>query len=155
MTFIGREMSYGYKMLKCEILADKILSSSYDIINNDDKFNLGETKNIFETNVTNKEGSAKLLYENDPTKWLTSLGNFKKSLSQQVINKPGWFIVEGNLERENIRESFLLLPKDYNLSAISEQSTYKINKDKNKLEFEYISETPKSNFKDIKFSFTR
>ncbi|WP_250294794.1 Tc toxin subunit A-related protein [Wolbachia endosymbiont of Oedothorax gibbosus] len=159
VTFIGADR-HPYilkdKILKYEILADKILSSSYDVIDSSDKLLLGETKNIFETNVTNKEGNAKLLYENNSTKWLTLLGNFKKSLSQQVINKPGWFIVEGNLERENIRESFLLLPKDYNLSAISEQSTYKINKDKNKLEFEYIGETPKKlDFKDMKFSFMR
>ncbi|MFT4314042.1 MAG: neuraminidase-like domain-containing protein [Wolbachia pipientis] len=153
VTFIGSDRSDN--TFKYEIVGKKILSSSYDIINDSGKLLLGETKNIFETNVTNKEGNAKLLYENDPTKWLTLLGNFKQSLAQQVINKPGWFIVEGNLERENIRESFLVLPKDYNLSAISKQSTYKINKNENKLEFEYISETPKSNFKDIKFSFIR
>ncbi|WP_264723604.1 Tc toxin subunit A-related protein [Wolbachia endosymbiont (group A) of Cheilosia soror] len=153
VTFIGSDENEN--MLKYEILGDKIQYSSYDVIDNSGKLNLGETKNIFETNVTNKEGNATPLYENDPTKQLTLLNNFKKSLAQQVINKPGWFIVEGNLERENIRESFLLLPKDYNLSAISEQSTYKVNKDENKLEFEYIGETQKSNFQDMKLSFMR
>ncbi len=151
VTFFGNDIRGN--ILKCEIRLNKFQYPSYDAINYDDKLLLGETKNIFQTNVTNKDGNATLLYENDSTKQLILLNDFKKSLSQQVINKPGWFIVEDNLERENIRESFLLLPKDYNLSAISEQSTYKINKDK--LEFEYISETPKSNFKDIKFSFTR
>ncbi|WP_264328552.1 MULTISPECIES: neuraminidase-like domain-containing protein [unclassified Wolbachia] len=128
---------------------------SYDVINRDDKLHLGKTKNIFETNVTNKKDNAELLHKDDDKKWLTLLSNFKKSLSQQVINKPGWFIVEGNLERENIRESFLLLPKDYDLPAISEKSTYKINKSENKLEFEYDGKSQKSNFQDIKFSFTR
>nr|WP_253308739.1 hypothetical protein [Rickettsia endosymbiont of Ceutorhynchus assimilis] len=157
LTFIGSDENKN--MLKYEILVDKIQYSSYDAIDSSDKLNLGETKNIFETNVTNKDGNATLLYENDPTKQLILLDDFKKSLSQQVINKPGWLIVEGNLEHENIRESFLLLPKDYNLSAISEQSTYKINKNEtggDKLEFEYIGETPKKlDFKDIKFSFMR
>ncbi|WP_265027169.1 Tc toxin subunit A-related protein [Wolbachia endosymbiont (group A) of Bombylius major] len=152
VTLIGSE---GYGNAVKHLIGDRIQCPSYDVIENSYQLSLQETKNIFETNITNKEGNAKLLYENDPSKQLALLGNFKKSLSQQVINKPGWLIVEGNLERENIRESFLVLPKDYDLPAISEQSTYKINKSENKLEFEYDGKSQKSNFQDIKFSFTR
>lgn len=107
------------------------------------------TKNVFESNLTNKEGSAKF----QDNKEILLLENFKVSIAQQVINKPGWFIVEGNLELENVRESFLLLPQGYDISAISHESTYQIAKES--FEFRYLSELPRTNLDDIEFKFMR
>lgn len=116
----------------------------------EDKLTLNFTKNVFKSNVTNKEDNAEFLSGKPPVELL---GEFKVSLTQQVINKPGWFIVEGNLKRENIRESFLLLPKNYDLASISSQSTYKI--DSNCFKFKYYSEIPITELDGIEFTFTR
>lgn len=151
VIFIGNDTNGN--TLKYEILASSELLS-YDAIEDSGKLVLGETKNIFETNITNKEGSAEFLNISNTSEQLILLEDFKTSLSQQVMNKPGWFIVEGNQEHENIRESFLLLPKDNDLLMISEQSTYKVSSDK--IEFGYVGKTlEKSQLKNMKFSFMR
>jgi hypothetical protein len=114
------------------------------------KLNLKFTKNVFKSNVTNKEDNAVFVTTKPEIKLL---GKFKQSLTQQVVNKPGWFIVEGNLDKENVRESFLLIPRFFNLASISSQSTYKVGKDK--LEFKYYSEIPRINLDNIEFTFIR
>lgn len=132
-------------------LNDETSNLSCDIDKNaKDKLTLKFTKNVFKSNVTNKEDNVEFL-SGKPSVEL--LGEFKVSLTQQVINKPGWFIVEGNLERENIREPFLLLPKNYDLASISSQSTYKIGS--TCFKFKYYSEIPRIKLNDIEFTFTR
>ncbi|GFU21011.1 uncharacterized protein NPIL_386331 [Nephila pilipes] len=137
--FFGGSTQDGFSS-KIDIYDDKADVNSnllsYDATGSDGKLSLRETKNIFETNATNKESSAEFLYISKTSEQLTLLEDFKTSLAQQVMNKPGWFIIEGNQEHENIRESFLLLPKDNDLPMISEQSAYKVISDK--IEFGYV-----------------
>ncbi len=124
---------------------------SYDVMRDrDSKFSINFTNNVFESNVTNKEDIAELV---PGTSAIELLGKFKISSAQQIVNKPGWFIIEGNLERENVRESFLLFPKGYDLSSISERSTYKV--DNEKVEFEYNSKISQVDLTDTEFEFIR
>ncbi|UJQ20368.1 Tc toxin subunit A [Wolbachia endosymbiont of Delia radicum] len=128
-----------------------LLLFSYDVVRNrDGKLSMNSTSNVFESNVTNKEDIAELV---PGTSAIELLGKFKISSAQQIVNKPGWFIIEGNLERENVRESFLLFPKGYDLSSISERSTYKV--DNEKVEFEYKSKISQVDLTDTVFEFMR
>ncbi|MFP3033741.1 MAG: neuraminidase-like domain-containing protein [Wolbachia sp.] len=115
-----------------------------------DKLWLKFTRNVFKSNVTNKEDNAEFVSD---TPIIKLLRKFKVSLTQQVINKPGWFIIEGCLERENIRESFLLLPKAYDLYTISSKSTYEVSDEGFK--FKYESRIPQTELSDIGFTFIR
>ncbi len=114
------------------------------------KLTLHFTKNVFKSNITNKENNAEFL---GVAPQIELLSKFKVSTVQQVINKPGWFIVEGNLEHENVRESFLLLPKWYDISAISHQSTYESASQSFK--FQYLSDIPRVPLNEIEFAFIR
>ncbi|BDG77058.1 MULTISPECIES: neuraminidase-like domain-containing protein [Wolbachia] len=118
-----------------------------------DQLFLRLTKNIFKSNATNQIDSDN---ENNFIPGETKLlGDFKISLAQQVMNKPGWFIIEGNLKGENVHESFLLFTnKAYDLSRISEKSTYEII-DQKKLECKYNSPAPKMPIEDVSFTFVR
>ncbi|WP_374699518.1 neuraminidase-like domain-containing protein [Wolbachia endosymbiont (group A) of Limnophora tigrina] len=108
------------------------------------------TQSIFKSNATNREGSAESASDSST---IELLGKFKISSAQQVVNKPGWFIIEGNLERENVRESFLLFPKEYDLSSISERSIYEVNGEGIKLK--YDSRIPQIDLTDTEFEFIR
>ncbi|MFP3015962.1 MAG: kelch repeat-containing protein [Wolbachia sp.] len=127
---------------------------SYDVMEGSKNLSLVFTQSVFKSNAANRENSAESLYKSQEVSKLTLLEKFKISLAQQVNNKPGWFIIEGKLNYENINESFLLLPKDYDLSRISEESYYEEYRDK--FGFEYQGKvSQKTSLKDITFTFIR
>ncbi|MDR0773096.1 MAG: hypothetical protein LBE46_02055 [Wolbachia pipientis] len=147
IAFFAKDSSGNVLKYRCSYP----LLFSYDVIRDrDSKLSINFTNNVFESNVTNKEDIAEFV---SGTSAIELLGKFRISSAQQIVNKPGWFIIEGNLERENVRESFLLFPKGYDLSSISDRSTYKV--DNEKVEFEYNSEIPQVDLADTVFGFMR
>ncbi|WP_264707930.1 Tc toxin subunit A-related protein [Wolbachia endosymbiont (group B) of Agriphila straminella] len=108
-------------------------------------------KNVFKSNITNGDSDEGYQKSRDSVELL---GKFRVLSAQPIINKPGWFIVEGNLENENVRELFLLLYEKDDLPSISERSAYKAV-DSEKIELEYNAKDLKIDRKRVGFKFVR